>query len=524
MRPTSDLPRSAQAAITITLVDVVVFLPIAFLTGIIGKYMREFGLVIVVATLFSLLVSFTLTPLLAGRWSVKQRSPAVPWWAAWFQNLFERVQNYYITRGLPWVLRHRILVPIGCLLLVVGSIALVPLGFIGSEFIPSSATGVLSGSLTYHVGTPLAVTQAGLAKLDKELLKIPNVQAVLSTAGAKRSGFSNLTGGNYAEFTVVLDKNHRRQTDDVVKAARKLGWVVPGADYQVASEGGGGSGAEIYYTLKGPDEALNQAAEKLAALIRAQPGTINVTTSAESQGPRLNIHIDPSRAEQLGVAPGDAALAARIAIGGAVPTKVRLESGLTDLRIQFDTLARNDLQKITQVTVRASDGTLVPLANVADFTVTTAPTKIERQDRQRVIRVFGAIDHSTSATLGQVLGPVQKALKEPGFMPPGVDAGSDDGDSQLFNDTFSSMGIALVTSFALVYMLMVILYGSFVEPFIVMFSVPVAIVGGWADWRYATRRSTCSRSSRSSCSSGWSRRTASCSSTTPISSGERDCR
>lgn len=160
-----------------------------------------------------------------------------------------------------------------------------------------------------------------------------------------------------------------------------------------------------------------------------------------------------------------------------MPTKVRLESGLTDLRIQFDTLARNDLQKITQVTVRASDGTLVPLANVADFTVTTAPTKIERQDRQRVIRVFGAIDHSTSATLGQVLGPVQKALKEPGFMPPGVDAGSDDGDSQLFNDTFSSMGIALVTSFALVYMLMVILYGSFVEPFIVMFSVPVAIVG-----------------------------------------------
>ena len=215
----------------------------------------------------------------------------------------------------------------------------------------------------------------------------------------------------------------------------------------------------------------------MAALIRAQPGTVNVITSAETQGPRLNIHIDPSRAEQLGVAPGDAALAARIAIGGAVPTKVRLESGLTDLRIQFDTKDRNDMQKITQVRVRAADGTLVPLSSVADFTVTSAPTKIERQNRERVVRVFGAIDHSTSVTLGQVLKPVKAALAQPGFMPPGVDAGSDDGDSQLYNDTFSSMGLALLTSFCLVYTLMVILYGSFVEPFIVMFSVPVAIVG-----------------------------------------------
>jgi len=469
-----------QAAITITLVDVVVFLPIAFLTGIVGKYMREFGLVIVVATLFSLLVSFTLTPLLAGRWSVKERSPGVPWWAAWFQNGFERTQNFYMSYGLPWVLRHRILVPIICLLLVVGAIALVPLGFIGSEFVPSSATGVLDGSLTYGVGTPLTTTQAGLAKLDAELLKIPNVDAVLSTAGAKRSGFSNLTGGNYAEFTVVLNKNHRKETDAVIKVARKLGWVVPGADYQIASEGGGGSGAEIYYTLKGPDNVLNQAAEKLAGLIRAQPGTINVTTSAEAQGPRLNIHIDPRRAELMGVAPSDAALSARIAIGGAVPTKVRLDSGLTDLRIQFDTLDRNNLQKITQVMVRASDGTLVPLSSVADFTVTTAPTKIERQDRERVVRVFGAIDHNTSVTLGTVLAPVTKALKTPGFMPNGVDAGSDDGDSQLYADTFNGMGIALLTSFCLVYMLMVILYGSFLEPFIVMFSVPVAIVGALA--------------------------------------------
>jgi HAE1 family hydrophobic/amphiphilic exporter-1 len=467
-----------KAAITITLVDVVVFLPIAFLTGIIGGYMREFGLVIVVATLFSLLVSFTLTPLLAGRWSVKQRSPAVPVWARWFQSGFEVVARFYHSRALPWALRNRIWVPVICGVLVLGSIALVPLGFIGSEFVPQSSTGVLSGSISYPVGTPLVTTEDGLDKLGKELLKIPYVAAVLTTGGAKRSGFSNLTGGNYAEFSVVLDKKHRRETDGVLKAARKLGWTVPGADYQIATEGGGGSGAEIYYTLRGPDVALNAAAEKLAALIRAQPGTVNVTTSAETQGPRLNIAIDARRAKVLGVSPGTAALAARLAIGGAVATKVRLDSGLTDVREQFDTVSRNDLQEIEQVQVRTNDGlTLVPLSSVADFTVTSAPTKIERQDRERVVRVFGAIDHNTNVTLGKVLNPVQKALATPGFLPAGVVAGSDDGDSQLYNDTFSSMGLALLTSFTLVYMLMVVLYGSFVEPLIVMFSVPVAIVG-----------------------------------------------
>jgi HAE1 family hydrophobic/amphiphilic exporter-1 len=466
-----------KAAITITFVDVVVFLPIAFLTGIIGKYMKEFGLVIVVATLFSLFVSFTLTPLLAGRWSVRERSPAVPWWAQWFQNGFDRLQNFYTERGLPWALRHRILVPVICALLVVASIALVPAGFIGSEFVPSSNTGVMSGSLTYPVGTPLATTVAGLSSLESQLLKIDGVASVLSTGGVKESGFSNLTGGNYAEFTVIMDKNRRRETDRVLKEARKLAWAVPGADYQIATEGGGGSGAEIYYTLKGPDADLNAAAEKLAALIRAQPGTVNVTTSAEGQGPRLNIQIDPSRAEILGVAPGDAALAARIAIGGSVPTKVRLDSGLTDVRLEFNNFDRNNLERITQVRVRAANGMLVPLSSVATFTTTTAPTKIERQDRERVVRVFGAIDHNSSTTLGKVLGPVEKQLHEPGFLPDSVVAISDDGDSQLYAQTFSSMGIALLTSFTLVYMLMVVLYGSFLEPFVVMFSVPVAIVG-----------------------------------------------
>ena len=466
-----------QAALTITLVDVVVFLPIAFLSGIVGKFMKEFGLVIVVATLFSLLVSFTLTPLLAGRWSVKKRSSGVPVWARGFQNVFDRLGGWYAEGALPWLLRHRILVPIVCTLLVVGSIALVPLGFIGSEFVPASNTGTLDGSLQYRIGQPLDVTARGMSALEAGLLKIDGVSSVLSTIGSKQSGNSDLTGGHLAQFTVILDKSRRRETDRVLGAARKLGYLVPGADFHIATQGGGGGGGSpLQFTLTGPDGALAAAADKVAALIKAQPGTVNIQTAADSNGPRLDIRIDPRRANVIGVAPADAATVARIAIGGNISTRVRLENGLTDVRLELPPGRRSDIATIQQLQVRAASGALVPLSSVASFTLTTAPTQIERQARERVERVSADVDPNAHVALGTILGAVQPKIDQPGFLPNGVHALAD-GDADLYNQTFSSMGLALATSFLLVYMLMVVLYGSFVEPLVVMFSVPVAIVG-----------------------------------------------
>jgi HAE1 family hydrophobic/amphiphilic exporter-1 len=466
-----------SAAVAITLVDVVVFLPIAFLSGIIGKFMKEFGVVIVVATLFSLLVSFTLTPLLAGRWSVKKLSPGIPWWARGFQNAFDALGRWYAERALPWALRHRIWVPIVCALLVVASIALVPLGFVGSEFVPSSDTGVLTGSLQYPVGQPLAVTARGMSALEEKLVHIDGVESVLTTIGSKSSGNTNDEGGQLAQFTVILAKDRRRETDRVLGAARTFAYTVPGAIYQIATEGGGGSGGSpIQYRLTGPDSQLDLGANRIAALIRQQPGAVNVQTGAQSEGPRLDIRIDPRRANVLGVAPADAATVARIAIGGTISTRVRLESGLTDVRLELPPSRRNDIATIGQLQVRSASGALVPLSSVASFTFTKAPTKIERQSRERIASVSADVDPNAGISLGTILSGLQAKIDAPGFLPPGVHALAD-GDADLYNQTFSSMGLALITSFALVYMLMVVLYGSFIEPFVVMFSVPVAIVG-----------------------------------------------
>ncbi len=465
------------AAVAITLVDVVVFLPIAFLSGIVGKFMKEFGIVVVVATLFSLFVSFTLTPMLAARWSVRRRSVDPPRWAEWFQTGFERVLRWYTGKALPFALRHRWLTVGTCLALVAASVSLiVPFKVIQSEFIPSVQIGSIQMTVTYPVGTPLYKTQAAIDRLEAEILKIRDVEIVLSTTGIKPAGWGTVTGGHVALLRVATYKDKRRATDRIVRRIRGMTNLVPGAVMTVSAEGNGaGGGDPLFFTLSGPEDAIGPAADKLANFIRAIPGTVNVQTGAESEGPRLNVNIDRARCALIGVAPGDAATAARIAVGGAVATRVRTDNGLVDVRVRLPASFRGNIEQLRSIRVRANGGGIYRLGDVATFEMTKAPTQLERLDKQRVIRVTGGIDPGAT-TLGAVIGKIDAATKRADFFPAGV-ALRASGDSQFFQETFSSMTNALFTSFSLVYVLMVILYSSFLTPFVIMFSVPVAIVG-----------------------------------------------
>jgi HAE1 family hydrophobic/amphiphilic exporter-1 len=304
-------------------------------------------------------------------------------------------------------------------------------------------------------------------------MKLPYVHATLSTVGTKPAGYGQTTGGFVAQMTTELDKNHRAATNDVIKEIRTLAYLVPGGVLTVAGEG---STDPIFYTLSGPEDQIQAGADKLAAAIRAIPGTVNVQTGTESETNRLNINIDRAKCALLGVSPGAAAIAARVAIGGAVATRVRTDAGLVDVRVQLPAQWRNRLADVEKIQVRANDGvSLYRLSDLASFSFAPAPTKIERLDKQRIVRVSGGFD-PTLTKLGTVTQKINAAVNQPGFFPSGV-ALAADGDSKFFAETFSSMGLAMLTSFALVYVLMVILYSSFLTPFVIMFSVPLALVG-----------------------------------------------
>jgi len=570
-----------NAAIAITMVDVVVFLPVAFLPGIVGAYLKEFGAVIVIATLFSLLVSFTLTPLLAAKWSVKQRSEAAPKWLRALDNFFvnlafvvtaacafvlgavlqvvllkvvgililavlilnlfvhryDAVLQAYRTKWLPFALEHGSFVIFTCSLLLINALALVgggtnalyidgawlaglvlvylaawflrgrssgrargfatlgtyrpltiltfvmpvalagamaALGSVSFDFVPATQTGHINMTITYPPGTPIATTEHFVTNLEKAILKLDGIKSVDSIVGRKSSGWSDSWGGNYAQLNVNMLDNRRGDTNATADKIRKLAYLVPGGDMQVAGDNGNGSGASIFYSLSGPEDAIAPAAAKVAAFLRATPGSVNIETSNENGAPRLNVDVDPAKCAVLGINPADVATVARIAVDGAVATKVRTTTGLVDVRVQFPLKWRTNVDQLMDVRVRTNDGSLVPISSVATFTWTTAPTKIERLNRRRIVNVLG--DVLPGYSLGAVTGPLEAKLKQPGFLPQGVNVLAQ-GDTQFMQETFTNMGIALILSFMLVYMLMVILYGSFLEPLIVMFSVPMAIIG-----------------------------------------------
>jgi HAE1 family hydrophobic/amphiphilic exporter-1 len=254
-----------------------------------------------------------------------------------------------------------------------------------------------------------------------------------------------------------------------------MGDMVPGA---LLTSGGAqnGGGADMTYSLSGPIDALDAAAAKLADFIKRQPNTTGVNATSQMTGPRLEVRIDSARATMLGVSPLAAASTARAAIGGVIATKVRTDQGLVDTIVQFAPGVRNDVHNLETTPVRSNSGQLVPLADVASFNWVTEPPVLRRVDRERVVRVFANMQHN--APIGPVDAAVQKALKDPNFLPPGVHVATE-GQVQFFEDTITKIGIALGTSFVLIYMLLVVLYRNYLTPVVIMVSIPVALVGAF---------------------------------------------
>ena len=474
------------AAIAITLVDVVVFTPIAFMGGIVGEFLREFALVIVVATLFSLIVSFTLTPLLAAKWALLRRPsdptalrpsdgrPSLTRMLAGpvgaFLRWFERLRTAYHDGALPWALKHPYLVFFGSWGLVFVAIAMLAAQTVPAEFQPTTDWGFAIVQLTYPPGTPIETTEAAVLRAEPKLDSMVGVRSVSATVGQK----SGTIGGNVAELYVTMDPAKRHDEDQVVNDAETaLAPLTPGARID-ALHGDTGGQAPIQYNLAGPPDLVQAAADKLKALIQKNPVATEAQTSTQIAGPRMEISIDRDRASLLHVSPEGAALAARAAIGGTIATKLRLTEGLVDAVVQLPPSTRNSQDQLESVLVRSDSGQLVPLSDVATFHWTKEPSELIRRDRQRIVSVTASTKNG--APIGSVTTQIDKALATPGFLPAGVTTETQ-GDTQLLGETITKIGIALGTSFMLIYMLLVVLYRNYLTPIVMMVSLPVAFIG-----------------------------------------------
>jgi hydrophobic/amphiphilic exporter-1 (mainly G- bacteria), HAE1 family len=469
------------AAISISMVDVVIFLPVALLTGIVGNIFREFSVTFVTAVLMSLLVSFTVTPLLASRLNDASHLEGEKWmqgFARRFEKWFKSLEDLY-RHLLEWALNHRWRVVLVASLLMIGSIALIPLGFIGADFIPQVDAGQFQVSSKMPLGTTLEECNAAVARIEDYCLKLPDVDQVFVNVGYQESGMGVETNPRLASVQVKLKpKNERHQPtvltqNDIAKFAR----TIPGMDLTISTIGMFGSADEapIQYEIRGQDlDSVNVVATHAVEVLRATPGARDVQSSYELGSPEMQVIVDRERAANSYLTPGEIAMALRNAVNGNVVTKFRSGDVDVDMRSILSPRYRSDPSLVSQIEIRNHIGQMVKLSDVARIERTSGPSTISHKDRERVITVTSNLG---GKTLGEVQGALDKEMAKY-RLPQGVSL-SAAGDVQNMRDMMSDMVRAIMLSIIFVYMILVTLYENYVHPFVVMFSVPVAIVGAF---------------------------------------------
>jgi len=469
-------------AVAITLVDVVVFVPIALVTGMIGNMLREFSLVIVFSTLMSLFVSFTITPLLASRFSkIEKRSKKTIMGrlAIGFESIFKKVTIQYV-KILKWSLRHKRVVGISVIVLLFGSIALVPLGFIGMEFMPNSDKGEVTVKMETDQQNNLYQTNLKTQQVEKLLFSKPEVLKVATRVGySSSSSMSGSNEANKSEITVKLVPKEKRSMDAEQYSAMLQNEImqIPGikATVSQASSMGMSTDAPIQVLLRGMNmNTLYIEADSVMRLIKAVPGTVNVRLSVDQSKPEMRISLDREKMSQLGLSVFDVANTLRLAFAGNSDLQFSEKAEEYDINLRFDKLNRKSPEDIKVLTFMNNQGKSIELQNFATVSQQLGPNKLERYDRISSLTVKAGVVGRPTGTVGS---EIKKSIVQ-NIHNPEVEF-KYLGQMQQQSDAFGSLGIAILVALIFVYLVMVALYNSYLYPFVVLFSIPMAVIGAF---------------------------------------------
>jgi len=419
------------------------------------------------------------TPTLAGLWALK--SHWKPWGIVnWFTAFFDKVRDVYAQRILPWALRNGALVAILCAVSFVASIAAVPLGVVGEEFIPATDRGQIFVQVTYPVGTPLTKVRDGLFLLEGKIDKLSDVDADSASAGGYSASFGGyVLLGNVGQIVVFLKDERKNPTDYWVTKIRDMARkTLPLAQtFVVPSTSTGGGNQQpidlLVSDVTGGDPTPD--AVKVFELLQKTPGATGVNSSGTVLAPQISILFDRAKAQALDVDLGTAATAAGAAFGGDVVTQFETPQGLEEVQVIYPLLYQTELESLREIPIRANNGQIVHLSDIATFKSTPAPPLVTRTDRNTVIHVDA--NFAPGYSLSTVQNSFFKKLPSLHLPPNIVVRPAPLGQQDFMNQTLSGLGQSMILSVILVFLLMVALYNSYRSPFIILFSVPVAAVG-----------------------------------------------
>jgi len=482
-----------MAAIAITLCDVVVFAPVAFMSGMTGQFFREFGLTVAFASLFSLFVSFTVTPMLASKVLkregghheddagekgssklslINDKLKIVTHKLSFVANLFDRVNAFY-RKTLIWSMDNRWKVLVVFTAMVVASVLLIPMKVIKFESQPQTDNSRFSINVTMNPGSSLAQTDAKVKQIE-DYLQNGELKKYIRAFNSSVGGDSDMST---AQITVRLfPKNQRDKTptelSDMARAwARKN---VLGANVTASSGGFGGGGNNISVVVSGLDaNVLKEISLKVEEIMKSINGIADITNPMRSTQSEIRVSVDRLAAAEYGVSNSDLTSVIRTGIQGAT-TGVYREGGLDyDIIVSFKDKQVNTIYDIGALKVASSSGKQVTVSQVAKVYQTDAQRRITRQDRQDMVNITAILQRN--AILGTVSDDVKKQLNALPI-PFGYNIKYGGAQKQM-DDQFSALGAALIVAVALVFMILVVLYESYLTPFIRMLSLPCGVIG-----------------------------------------------
>ena len=461
---------------------VVVFIPLLFVKGIAGILFSQLAFIMVVVISTSNFVAMTLTPMACSRLIrplSKRKTNRV---FEWSERIFNKIEAAY-AYVIRWVLRHRRASLVLICLVFFGSLTLIPV--VGTEFFPEVDSGEVEVVLEMAEGTRGEVTARTTEQMLSAVNALPEMEASYALAGQTKKGF--LTALGFDEGTNIgriggrlVDKSERTSSAKTIAATlRDRVMELPGISKFSASAVSSiqkaflGGGQSISIEVLGHDiEATNKIAEKIQGIVKNVPGTVDVSVSRKQPRPEIRVHLDRDKAASLGLNVAIVADALRTNYYGFDDTKFREAGDDFDIELRLKKDERRSIQQIGETPLMTLTGQIVKLRNVATIEETFGPVEIARKNRIRITHVQAGVQ-------GRVLGDVVRDIREKIVtldLPPGISiewGGEVEEQRKAFND----LTLLLILGVTLVYMVMAAQFEDFIDPFIIMFSVPFAFVG-----------------------------------------------
>lgn len=462
----------SMAVTASTLTTVAVFIPIVFTGGLAATIFKDFALSIVIALLSSLLIALTLVPMLSSKLITVKNLES--------EELQEKKHGplaVFYKKMLKFSLNHRLITIAASILMFAVSILMV--AEVGAEFFPATDEGMIMVNVSLPAGSGMKDVDSVLKEVHEAIQTIPEITSVFTSAGGGQIT-SIGSGKSTGSINVRLsDLNERdRAIKEISDEIRKKTKDIPGAEISVSESSTmmmGMSAGAISISIKGNDiEMLKSIGNDFKDLIEGVEGTREVKTSYEDGIPQVEVILDRGIASQYGLSTYQVGSAVRSTLSGSNVTKFKINGNELDVVLKGDNIYGQSLTLLEMLPITTPMGSSIPLSEVADISVEEGPVSIMRENQTRVLTVTGSVlgrdVHSVSAE-------IEKLLKDYA-MPYGYSY-SFGGETKQIQETFTDLAKVMLVAIVLVYMIIAAQFESLLQPLSIMFSVPLALSGGF---------------------------------------------